>query len=66
LTSTTVPSGITQKPQLVGENNVLVTWPGRFVKDIGRDGPLILEQVAEVACRIAEALPAAVVRRAHA
>jgi hypothetical protein len=57
-----VELGLTQQPQLVGENGVLVTWPRRFVKDVGRDGPLSHKQIAEVARRIAEALPAAVSR----
>lgn len=48
-----------QKAGIVGEREVVVTWPRRFVKDVGRDGPLGPEQIREVARRIAEALPAA-------
>ena len=49
-----------QRAELVGPNEVLVTWPSRFVKDISREGLLTRERIAEVAHRIAEALPAAV------
>lgn len=56
-----VELGLTQQPMLVGPNSdVLVTWPRRFVKDVGRDGPLSAEQVQQVARRIADRLPAAV------
>jgi hypothetical protein len=55
-----VEIGLTQKPQLVGPGDVLVTWARRFVKDVSRDGPLTPEQIALVARRIAEALPPAV------
>ena len=60
-----VELGLTQKPQLVGGNGVLVTWPRRFVKDVGRDGPLGPEQITEIARCIAEALPAAVTARSR-
>lgn len=54
-----VDLGFNQQPMLVGDNDVLVTWPRRFVKDIGRDGPLTSAQIDVVARRIAEKLPAA-------
>lgn len=55
-----VELALTQRPALVGPNDVVVTWPQRFVKDISREGPLTPDQVREVADRIAKALPAAV------
>lgn len=57
-----VETDLFQKPQLVGANDVLVTWPRRFVKDVGRDGSLNAAQIDEVAQRIAVALPAAVAK----
>lgn len=48
-----------QKPALVGPNDVVVTWPRQFVKDVSRTGPLAPEQIDEVARRIATRLPAA-------
>ena len=55
-----VEVALNQRPALVGLSDVLVTWPGRFVKDISRDGPLTPDHIWEVANRIATALPAAV------
>lgn len=54
-----VEVGLLQKPALVGPNDVVVTWPRQFVKDVSRTGPLTPEQVDEVARRIATRLPAA-------
>lgn len=49
----------TQRPAVVGPNDVLVTWSERFVKDISREGPFNRDQICEVANRIAKELPAA-------
>jgi hypothetical protein len=54
-----VEVGLLQGPWLAGEREVLITWPRRFVKDVGRDGPLGSEQIAEVARRLDQALPKA-------
>jgi hypothetical protein len=54
-----VEIGLLQGPWLAGEREVLITWPRRFVKDVGRDGPLDPEHIAEVARRLDEALPKA-------
>lgn len=51
---------LTIQPQVVGPNDVAMTWPRRFVKDIDRSGPLSRAQIDEVAHRLAERLPAAV------
>jgi hypothetical protein len=48
-----------QQASVAGEKEVLITWPRRFVKDVGRDGPLNPQQIDEVARRIAKALPPA-------
>lgn len=48
-----------QQPDLVGENDVLVTWPKRLVKDIGRDGPLSADDIQRIADEICRVLPAA-------
>jgi hypothetical protein len=53
-----------QRPARVGANDVLVTWPRRFVKDVGRDGGLSVVHIDEIARRIAGALPPAVARPA--
>lgn len=58
-----VEVALTQRPDVVGANHVLVTWPRRFVKDVGRDGPLSRSQITEVAQAIARALPPAVTTR---
>lgn len=57
-----VPLG--QKAALAGVNDVLITWPRRFVKDVSRVGPLTGQQVEEIARKIATALPAAVSSKA--
>lgn len=54
-----VEVGLLQKPALVGPNDVVVTWPRRFVKDVSRTGPLTPEQIDAIARRIAIRLPAA-------
>lgn len=54
-----VEIGFGQRAAVAGEREVLITWPRRFVKDVGRDGPLGREQIQDVARRIAAALPAA-------
>ncbi|CAA9244121.1 MAG: hypothetical protein AVDCRST_MAG50-1811 [uncultured Acidimicrobiales bacterium] len=47
---------VTQKPVLVGDGHVTVTWPGRFVQDVSRQGPLTPAMVQMVAGRIAASL----------
>jgi hypothetical protein len=54
-----VEIGLLQQPGFAGAGHVHVTWPRRFVKDIGREGPLGAEQIAAVARQIAQALPPA-------
>jgi len=54
-----VDLGPNQKPALVGDNDVIVTWPRRFVDDVSRQGPLSAEMVDALTRRIATALPPA-------
>lgn len=54
-----VDLNVAQKPALVGDGHVAVTWPSRFVQDVSRHGPLTPAMVDTVGQRIASALPIA-------